>query len=164
MKKQPRQKRCTRRPGVNRVPFFEECLTFVMDNLSHSLDGLKASTLSAKQKQRFRQMEWKSNALDLDEYRNILRRVLAPGLHDMAPESGASVALLHDELREFFKRYEILSWQVAPGRATHRQVLWAMSHRFLLPWLALRMAFRLGDDADVGATVEDCWFIPLRGG
>lgn len=164
MKKQPRQKRRTRRPGVNRVPFFEECLTFVMDNLSHSRDGLKASTLSAKQKQRFRQMEWKSNALDLDEYRNILRRILGPGLHDMTPESGAHVALLHGELREFFKRYEILSWQVAPGEATHQQVLWAMSHRFLLPWLALRIAFRLRDDSDVGATVDDCWFIPLRGG
>lgn len=134
-----------------------------MDNLSHSRDGLKTSTLSAKQKQRFRQMEWKSNALDLDEYRDILRRILAPGLHDMTPESGAHVALLHDELREFFKRYEILSWQVAPGGATHQQVLWAMSHRFFLPWLALRIAFRLRDDADVGATADDCWFIPLRG-
>lgn len=169
MKKQLRRKH-TRRPVVNRVPSFEQCLTFVMDNLSQARDSLELSTLSkqerqrlAKERQRFRQMEWKSNALDLDEYRNILRRILGPGLHDMTPESGAHVALLHDELREFFKRYEILSWQVAPGGATHQQVLWAMSHRFFMPWLALRIAFRLRDDADVAATADDCWFIPLRG-
>ena len=148
---------------ANRVPSFEETLTFVMTNLSHSRDGLEKTFLSAKEKQRFKQMERKSDALNLDEYRDILRRVLKPGLHDMAAESQAHIDVLHRELHEFLKRYEILSWQLVPGRATKQAVLWALSHRFYLPWLALRLAFNLKDDTEFVASPDDCWFIPLRG-
>src|SRR6266850_5770851 len=119
MKQHP--KRHTRQPGVNLVPSFEECRTFVSTGLSYSRKGQKTSLLSPKQKQRFNQMERKADALDLDNYRDILRRVQAPGLQDMTPESGAHVALLNGELREFFKRYEILSWQLVPGGATQHE-------------------------------------------
>ena len=146
------------------MPSFEETLTFVMTNLSHAQDGLKKTFLPAKEKQRFKQMERKSDALNLDEYRDILRRVLKPGLHDMATESKEHVDVLHRELHEFLKRYEILSWQLVPGRVTKQAELWALSHRFYLPWLALRLALNLTDDTEVGATTDDCWFIPLRGG
>jgi len=71
--------------------------------------------------------------------------------------------MIYDELREFFKRYEILNWQVVPVTASHQQVLWALSHRFFLPWIALRIAFRLSDDTDVGTMTEDCWFMPACG-
>ena len=50
------------------------------------------------------------------------------------------------------------------GRATRQQVMWVLAHRFFLPWLALRIAFRsskkprskTGDDTD--------WFVPIREG
>ena len=157
----------TRKPqtsGANRVPSFEETLTFVMTNLSHAQDGLKKTFLPAKEKQRFKQMERKPDELKLDDYSDILRRVLKPGLHDVANDSKVHVDVLHRELHEFFKRYEILSWQLVPGRATKQAVLWALAHRFYLPWLALRLAFNLTDDTEVGATPDDYWFIPSRGG
>lgn len=109
-------------------------------------------------------MERKADALDLDDYRAILCRVLAPGLHDMATESKVHVETLHGELREFFKRYEILSWQVVPGRATKQEVLWTLLHRFILPWLALRLALRLSDAGDTVIDTNNLWFIPQRGG
>lgn len=163
MKQQPKTRRRKQRPAANLVPSFEECLTFLMDNLSHSRDGLKTSTLSAKEKQRFRQMECKADALALDDYRDILRRILAPGLHDLTAESKAHVELLLDERTQFLKRYEALNSQVVPGRAKRHEVLWVLSHRFILPWMALRLAYRLPDAADIGTTADDCWFLPLHG-
>jgi hypothetical protein len=163
MKQQSKAQRRKQRPAHNLVPSFEECLTFLMDNLSHSRDGLKTSTLSAKEKQRFRQMECKADALALDDYRDILRRILAPGLHDLTAESKAHVEVLLEERTQFLKRYEALNSQVVPGNAKRHEVLWVLSHRFFLPWLALRLAYRLPDDTDIGATAEDCWFLPLHG-
>lgn len=169
MKQHSKSQRRKQRPADNLVPSLEECLTFVMDHLSHSRDGLKAAPLSKQEQQRlrtekkrFRQMECQADALGLDDYRDILGRVLAPGLRDMTAESKAHVDTLHDERTQFLKRYEALNRQVVPGKATREEVLWALSHRFFLPWLALRLAYHLPDDADVGATADDCWFMPLR--
>jgi hypothetical protein len=159
MKPRPHLKHHPQQPVANLVPPFEEFVAFVMDNLGHSSDALESSKLSPKQKQRFKQMEWKADALDLDEYREILRQVLAPGLHDLKAESKRYVDELYEELRMFFKRYEILSWQVVPGAATRPQVLWALSGRFFVPWLALRIAYCLRDVLDI----KDCWFIPRCG-
>ena len=164
MKQPSPDKRPARPAGANRAPSFEECLTFVMAHLSHSREALDTTRLTAKEKQRFRQMERKPDALDLDEYRDILCRVLAPGLHDMANESKAQVDALHVELREFFKRYEILSWQVVPGRATNQEVLWTLSHRFFLPWLALRLALHLPDAGEPVSGPDHLWFIPQPNG
>ena len=94
MKQPSPDKRPARPAGANRAPSFEECLTFVMAHLGHSREALDTTRLTAKEKQRFRQMERKPDALDLDEYRDILCRVLAPGLHDMANESKAQVDAL----------------------------------------------------------------------
>ena len=164
MKQRSSGKRRARPAGANRAPSFEECLTFVMAHLSHSRDGLETALLTAKEKQRFRQMERKADALDLDDYRAILCRVLAPGLHDVANESKVQVEMLHGELREFFKRYEILSWQVVPGKATKQTVFWTLSHRFFLPWLAFRLALHLPDAGDTVTAIDNFWFIPQRGG
>lgn len=152
-----------RRKASRLVPSFEECLLFLMDNLSHERDGLRRSTLTPKQKFLFKQMESKADELSLEDYNDILRQLLVPGLSGMTDESKAHVEALQAERTQFLKRYEALHWQVLPGKAKREEVLWILAHRFLIPWLALRLAFRLPDDANVGTTPADCWFIPLHG-
>jgi hypothetical protein len=163
MKQHPQSKQHPQPARVARAPSYEECLSFVMANLGHSRDGLVNAQLSAKNKQRFNQMERKADALDFERYRDILRRVVAPGLQDVAIESKTLVELLNGELREFFKRYEMLSWQVVPGRATKLEVCWTLSHRFFLPWLALRMALHLTEAGEIDTAGDDLWLIPKRG-
>ena len=162
MKKQKASRKRQKQYAPNLVPTFEECLTFVMGELSHSRSSGTKATLTPTERHRFNQMERKANLLDLDEYRDILRRVLIPGFHDLTPESGELVRMLEDELRMFLRRYEILNWQIVPCRATKPQVLWSLSHRFLVPWIALRIAFRLPADSAIGGDVDDWWFLPLR--
>lgn len=156
-------RRSKRRKASRLVPSFEECLLFLMDNLSHERDGLRRSTLTPKQKFLFKQMESKADALSLEDYNDILRRLLIPGLAGMADESKLHVETLQSELTLFLKRYEPLHWQVVPGKAKRDDVLWVLAGRFFIPWFALRLAFRLPDDAAIGTTADDCWFIPLRG-
>lgn len=153
-----------KQPASNHVPTFEECLTFVMAELSHSRASERKATLTPTEKHRFNQMERKADLLGLDEYRDILRRVLVPGLHDLKADSGELVRVLEEELRTFLKRYEILNWQIIPGRATRQQVLWSLAYRFLLPWVALRMAYHLPNDSTVSDESEDWWFLPVKAG
>jgi len=164
MKQRPQSKQHPRPAGVARAPSYEECLSFVMTNLGHSRDGLLTAQLSAKKRQRFNQMERRADALDFDKYRELLRRVVAPGFQDVAIESKTLVELLNRELREFFKRYEMLSWQLVPGRATKLEVYWTLSHRFFLPWLALRLALHLKEAGEIDTASDDRWLIPKHGG
>lgn len=163
MKPNTTSRRSQRRKASRLVPSFEECLLFLMDNLSHERDGLRRSTLTPKQKFLFKQMEFKADELSLEDYNDILRQLLVPGLSGMTDESKTHVETLQAERTLFLKRYEALHSRVVPGKAKREEVLWILAHRFLIPWLALRLAFRLPDDAHIGTTTEDCWFIPLRG-
>ena len=163
MKPTSTSRRGKRRKASRLVPSFEECLLFLLDNLSHERDGLRRSTLTAKQKFLFKHMESKADELSLEDYNDILRQLLVPGLSGMTAESKTHVEALQAERTLFLKRYEALHWQVVPGQAKREAVLWILAHRFFIPWLALRLAFRLPDEANIGTTSEDCWFIPLHG-
>jgi|GEM_PF-4897725 len=144
------------RPAATRVPSHEECLTFVMKNLKESHHG--RSPKIRQQESRFKRVARTASKLDFDRYPEMARLVMAPGLAALAAESSK---VLLDELHEFLKRYEALHWQVISGKATHQQVIWALSHRFFLPWLALRISYRARKNLEA---VGDCWFIPIREG
>lgn len=131
-----------------------------MGALSHASDGKKTDWLSPKEKQLFTQMQRRTEVLDWDAYCDILRRVLAPSLQGVKAESAVCVKALEIELKEFFKRYECLNWQITPLTLRRRDVLWALAHRFFVPWVALRIAFSVEDDATVRTPEGDCWFIP----
>jgi len=69
-----------------------------MSALSHASDGKKTDWLSAKEKQLFTQMQRKTDRLDWDSYRDILRRVLAPSLQGVKTESAECVKTVEIEL------------------------------------------------------------------
>lgn len=128
----------------------------MMKNLKESHHG--RSPRIRQQESRFKRVARTASKLDFDKYPEMARLVMAPGLAALATESSK---VLQEELHEFLKRYEALHWQVISGKATHQQVLWALSHRFFLPWLALRISYRSRKNLEA---VGDCWFIPIREG
>ena len=150
------------RKGESTAPFIpshEGLLTFVMRNLSESHYGMSAR--ERQRQSRFTRIERTFGKTSFDKYADLAGSVMAAGMEALGTERGE---LLQSEFNEFLKRYELLHWQVMVGRATRQQVMWVLAHRFFLPWLALRIAFRsskkprskTGDDTD--------WFVPIREG
>ena len=141
------------------IPSHEGLLTFVMTTLAESHFGMSAR--ERQRQSRFARIERTTGKANFDKYPDLVRSVMALGMDALGTERGE---LLQSEFSEFLKRYELLHWQVIVGRATRQQVMWVLAHRFFLPWLALRIAFRSskrprsksGDDAD--------WFVPIREG
>src|SRR5436190_10376189 len=150
------------RKGASSSPIIlshEGLLTFVMRNLSESHSGMSAR--ERQRQSRFTRIERTTGKANFDKYADLARSVMALGMDAVGAERGE---LLQSEFSEFLKRYELLHWQVMVGRATRQQVMWASVHRFLLPWLALRIAFRSSKKPRNKTGDDDDWFVPIREG
>lgn len=141
------------------IPSQEGLLTFVMRNLSESHSGL--SDRERQRQSRFKRIEHTTGKVNFDRYRDAAQSVMAPGMDALGTQRRE---LFRSEFHEFLKRYELLHWQVIAGRATHQQVMWVLAHRFILPWLALRIAFRSSKRRRSKTGGDTDWFIPIRAG
>lgn len=160
---QPAVPNRSRKPG--QVPSFEQCLTQILDSLHYSSKDRVVQCISPKEKQRFRQIDLHPEAISLSTYRRIIGKLLSRHLLGLKFLTKPQRRVIEEELRSFLEGYENLILQLTSGKASAQRVRWSLCVRFFVPWVALRIAFRLRHQPQEQANNEGYWFLPpISGG
>lgn len=153
-----RTARKNRRPA--RVPTYEDCLTHFFDSIDYSSSHEKPQRLPAAEKLKLRRFDHQPERLTLAAYRRIIRKLWDQNLPGLQALGKPQADMLEEEIREILRRCENLLLQLTIGHADARQVRWSLCVRFFVPWIALRMAFRLRHRPQNEFDDGEHWFLP----
>ncbi len=136
---------------------YEECLLHILGCVSFS--PLQPNGLADAERQKLKQFDSKPERLSLEAYQKLVGKLIQKTLVGHPLLHGWQ-SLLEREFLELLSRYEHLLFQVKVGRATPRQVQWAICVRFFIPWAALRIAFHFRHSNSDGTGTATDWFLP----
>ena len=145
----------SRRPPVRTALAYEACLIHILESIGTS----SKPALTDQEKQKLHYFDLRPHRVSLKAYREkfgeLLRLTLTanPALEAVKPR-------LQTELTGFLERYENLLLGITVGRASSKQVRWALCERFFIPWAALRTAFHLRHPQVEQAGENKHWFLP----
>ncbi|HTI71421.1 MAG TPA: hypothetical protein VMF06_15725, partial [Candidatus Limnocylindria bacterium] len=115
--------------------------------------------ISPAEKLRFKNIEQRPERLDLSRRRQIEEAIFdesLSALHSVDPEQTARLKM---EIEKCMARFSQLTVQLRTGNASLGQVLWSLTTRFFIPWIALRTAFHFRQNSTTTADGPCEWLV-----
>lgn len=144
-----------RRPPVRTALAYEACLIHIVESIGTS----SKPALTDQEKQKLYYFDLRPQRVSLKAYRDKFGELLRLTL-TANPALQAAQPRLQNELTMGLQRYENLLLGITVGRASSKQVRWALCARFFVPWAALRAAFHLRRRQAEQGSESMHWFVP----